>query len=84
MELVDSETGERIAAMVDQSAPPVGAEVGAEYFTRVERFAAARQAFDRWASRVREFLDSAHELTGKDAEQADKAYKPYSGAPGRK
>jgi hypothetical protein len=77
MELVDSETGERIAAMVDKSNLGVGAEVGAEYFSRLERFAAAREAFDEWASRVREFLDSAHELTGADAERADKAYKPY-------
>ncbi len=25
-------------------------------------------AFDQWAGRVREFLDSEHELTGEDAE----------------
>ena len=80
MELVDSETGERIAAMVDKSNLGAGAEVGAEYFSRVERFAAAREAFDQWAGRVREFLDSAHTLTGQDAERADKAYKPYGAA----
>jgi hypothetical protein len=80
MELVDSETGERIAAMVDRSNLGAGAEVGAQYFSRVERFAAARDAFDQWAGRVREFLDSAHTLTGQDAERADKAYKPYSAA----
>jgi hypothetical protein len=81
MELVDSETGERIAAMVDKSSMGAGAEVGALYFPRVERFAAAKVAFDQWAARVREFLDSAHELTGADAQRADKAYKPYSAAP---
>jgi hypothetical protein len=80
MELLDSETGERIAAMVDKSNLGAGAEVGAQYFSRVERFAAAREAFDQWAGRVREFLDSAHTLTGQDAERADKAYKPYGAA----
>jgi Protein of unknown function (DUF3313) len=77
MELVDSMTGERIAAMVDRSNLGAGAEVGAVNFSRVEKFAAAREAFDEWASRVREFLDSAHELTGADAERADKSYQPY-------
>ena len=77
MELVDSMTGERIAAMVDRSNLGAGAEVGAKEFSRVEKFAAAREAFDEWASRVREFLDSAHELTGADAERADKSYRPY-------
>ena len=81
MELVDSETGERIAALVDKSNLGAGAEVGAEYFSRLERFAAAREAFDEWASRLRQFLDSAHELTGADAERVDKAYKPYGPKP---
>src|SRR5215510_610436 len=77
MELVDSDTGERIAAMVDRANLGAGAEVGAENFSRMEKFAAAKEAFDEWASRVREFLDSAHELTGEDAERADKSYQPY-------
>jgi hypothetical protein len=77
LELVDSETGERIAAMVDRTNVGAGAEVGAEHFSRLERFAAAREAFDEWASRVRIFIDSAHELTGEDAARADKAYQPY-------
>jgi hypothetical protein len=81
MELVDSETGERIAAMVDRTNLGAGAEVGAEYFPRHERFAAAREAFDEWASRVRQFLDSAHQLTGEDAARADKAYQPYGAEP---
>jgi hypothetical protein len=77
MELVDSESGERIAAMVDRANLGAGAEVGAEHFSRMEKFAAAKEAFDEWASRVREFLDSAHELTGEDADRADKSYQPY-------
>ena len=84
MELVDSETGERIAAMVDKTNLGAGAEVGAEYFSRHERFAAAKEAFDEWASRVRQFLDSAHELTGEDAQRADKAYQPYGAEPASK
>ncbi len=67
----------RIAAMVDRTNVGAGAEVGAENFSRLEKFAAAREAFDEWASRVRIFLDSAHELTGEDAVRADKAYQPY-------
>jgi hypothetical protein len=77
MELVDSVTGERIAAMVDKSNLGAGAEVGAVNFSRVEKFAAAREAFDEWASRVRTFLDSAHQFSAEDAERVDKAYKPY-------
>jgi len=77
MELVDSETGERIAAAVDRANLGAGAEIGAVNFSREEKFAAARDAFDEWASRLRAFLDSAHELKGEDIERADKSYKPY-------
>jgi hypothetical protein len=84
MELVDSETGERIGAMVDRTNLGAGAEVGAEYFSRHQRYAAAKEAFDEWASRVRQFLDLAHQLTGEDAERADKAYRPYGAEPASK
>jgi uncharacterized protein DUF3313 len=77
MELVDSETGERIAAAVDKQNLGAGAEVGSENFSRMERFNEAKRAFDQWAGRVREFLDSEHELTGEDAERALKSYEPY-------
>jgi len=77
MELVDSETGERIAAAVDRANLGEGAEIGAVNITRAEKFRAAREAFDEWASRLRAFLDSAHELKGEDIERADKSYKPY-------
>jgi hypothetical protein len=79
MELVDSETGERVAAMVDKASLGNGAEVGAEQFSRMAKFAAAREAFDEWAGRVRQFLDSSMQLSGEDAERADKAYQPYGG-----
>ena len=49
MELVDSETGERIAAVVDKSTLGAGAEVGAENFSRIERYNEAKMALDQWA-----------------------------------
>jgi hypothetical protein len=52
MELVDSETGEQIAAMVDRENLGAGAEIGALNFSRQEKWAAAREAFDGWAHRV--------------------------------
>ena len=78
IELLDSETGERIAAAVDRENLGAGTEVGAENFSRLERFNQAKEAFDEWAERVRAFLDAEHELTGEDAERADKAYSPYA------
>ena len=78
MELLDSETGEQIAAFVDREPLGEGAEVGSANFSRYEKFMAARQAFDGWAGRVRTFLDSAHELTGEDAARAVSSYRPYT------
>ena len=77
MELVDSQTGERIAALVDKEKLGAGALVGSLSFSREERFAEAKHAFDEWASRVRTFLNAAHELTGEDAARARDAYRPY-------
>jgi hypothetical protein len=77
IELVDSETGERIAAAVDKASLGAGADVGAENFSRLNRFNEAKMAFHQWAGRVREFLDSEHELTGEDAERALQSYQPY-------
>jgi hypothetical protein len=77
MELVDSETGERIAAAIDKANLGAGAEVGSENFSRIERYNEARMALNQWAERVREFLDSEDELTGEDAERALKSYQPY-------
>lgn len=77
MELVDSETGEQVAAMVDRENLGVDAEIGSVDFSRREKYAAAREAFDGWAHRVREFLDSAQELSAEDAKRADESYHPY-------
>jgi hypothetical protein len=80
MELVDSQTGEQIAAMVDRESLGTGAEIGSPAFSKEHRWAAAREAFDGWAQRVRLFLDSAHELSGDDAKRALESYEPYGGA----
>jgi len=77
MELVDSVTGERVAAMVDRTKLGTGAEVGSENFSRVARFHQATQAFDQWAFRVRWFLDAEHELNAEEAALADQSYRPY-------
>jgi uncharacterized protein DUF3313 len=77
MELLDSETGEQIAAVVDKEKIGAGAQVGSVNFSREERAAEARAAFDEWAARVRMFLDSEHELSAEDANRADHAYRPY-------
>lgn len=77
MELVDSMTGEQIAAMVDKAPLGEGAEIGAVHFSRSERFDAAQEAFDEWALRLRLFLDEEHELQGDAAERADREYRPY-------
>jgi hypothetical protein len=77
MELLDSDTGEQIAAMVDREPLGAGAEIGSVYFSKQEKWAPAREAFDGWAHRVRIFLDSAHELSPEDAKRADESYQPY-------
>jgi|SoiMethySBSTD1v2_1073268.scaffolds.fasta_scaffold58227_6 hypothetical protein len=79
MELLDSETGEQIAAMVDREPLGAGAEIGSVNFSKQERWAAAREAFDGWAHRVRQFLDSAHTLSEEDAKKVDQSYRPYGG-----
>ena len=76
MELADSVSGERVAAMVDHIKLGAGAEVGTENFSRVARFNQAAQALDEWAHRVRWFLDAEHELSAEDAARADQ-YRPY-------
>jgi hypothetical protein len=84
IEMVDSVTGEQIAAAVDRQNLGAGAIVGSENFSREERFAAAKEAFDGWAKRLREFLDSEHELSKEDADRADSSYRPYSEPPSAK
>jgi len=75
-ELVDSVTGDVIAAAIDTKEFK-SASIGATHFERMARFDEARTAFDQWAEGLRDFLDAAHELKGKDAERADQAYEPY-------
>jgi hypothetical protein len=83
MELVDSDTSEQIAAMVDREPLGAGAEIGSVEFSKQEKWAAARQALDGWAHDVRSFLDNAHELSSEDAKRADESYQPYGNAEDR-
>jgi hypothetical protein len=83
MELEDSDTGEQIAAMVDRENLGAGAEIGSPNFSRLEKWAAAYEAFDGWARHVRDFLDSAHELSAEDAKRADQSYQPYGEEPAK-
>jgi hypothetical protein len=84
MEMVDSVTGEQIAAAIDRQSLGEGAVIGSENFSRDERYAAAKEAFDGWAKRLRDFLDSEQELSKEDAERADASYRPYGEPPAAK
>ena len=79
MEMIDSVTGEQIAAAVDRQNLGSGAVVGSVNFSRDEKFAAAKEALDGWAARLRDFLDSAEELSPKDQQRADESYQPFEG-----
>ena len=83
MELVDSETGEQLGALVDKTNLGEGAEV-VSAMSRDEKWAVAREAFDGWAFRVRLFLNAANELSAEDADKADKSYTPYGAQPAAK
>jgi hypothetical protein len=78
-EFVDSESGEQIAAAVDHQNLGDGAQVGAANFTRDEKFRAATEAFDGWAARLRDFLDSANELSNEDISHVESTNFPYAG-----
>jgi hypothetical protein len=77
LELVDSETGEQIAAAIDRQNLGEGAVVGSANFTREEKFRAATEAFDGWAARLRAFLDAAHELSPEDVARVEQTNQPY-------
>jgi hypothetical protein len=84
MEMVDSVTGEQIVAAVDRQNLGQGAVVGSVNFSRDQKFEAAKEAFDGWAARLRDFLDSAQELSADDSKRADASYRPYGDGPRRK
>jgi hypothetical protein len=81
MELVDSVTGEQIAAAIDREPLGEGAIVASGNISRHEKSIAARAAFDEWAARLRTFLNRAHDLSDDDVKRVDASYKPYGGAP---
>jgi len=78
IEFVDSESGEQIAAAVDRQNLGEGAMVGSANFSREEKFRAATEAFDGWGKRLRNFLDSAHELSKDDIARAEATNFPYA------
>jgi hypothetical protein len=78
MELVDSETGEQIAAAVDRQNLGEGTAVSSVNFSRDEKFRAATQAFDGWAKRLRDFLDTAHELEDDDVSRVEGSNFPFA------
>jgi uncharacterized protein DUF3313 len=77
MELLDSETGAQIAAVVDHQNLGEGAEIGSN-LSREQKFRAATDAIDGWASRLRQFLDSAHELSNDDVAHVEATNFPYA------
>jgi hypothetical protein len=81
MEMVDSESGEQIVAAIDRQNLGSGAVVGSVSFSRDEKFQGAKDAFDGWAARLRDFLDSAHEFSAESMKRADDSYRPYGDAP---
>jgi hypothetical protein len=76
-ELVDSVTGERIAAAIDRAKIGEGVKLSSSKVSQVAVEGDVEEALEEWAMRFREFLDNWHELKGEDAERADKAYQPY-------
>jgi Protein of unknown function (DUF3313) len=76
-ELLDSETGAQIAAAVDRQNLGEGAVIGSANFSREEKFRAATEAFDGWASRLRQFLNTANELSPDDITRNMKSSRPY-------
>jgi hypothetical protein len=76
-ELVDSETGEQIAAAIDRQNLGEGATVGSATFSRQEKFRAATEAINGWADRLRAFLDAAHELSPEDVARVKETNQPY-------
>ena len=71
MEFMDSETRAQIAAVVDRQNLGEGPLIGSVNFSHEEEFRAATEAFDGWASRLRQFLDSAYNLSKEDVEHTE-------------
>jgi hypothetical protein len=77
MEMVDSVTGEQIAAVVDRQTLGAGAVIGSVSFSHDDRYAAASAALDGWAERLRDFLNQTEELSQQDQQRADASYHPF-------
>ncbi len=79
IEFVDSETGQQIAAAVDRQTLGEGTAVSS-IDSHEEKFRAATQAFDGWAKRLRDFLDSSAELSKEDIARNERTNFPYTSA----
>jgi hypothetical protein len=77
MELVDSVTGEQIAAVVDRQTLGEGAVIGSANFSRDERFQEATRACRGWALRLREYMDSIEDLSEDDVARIEATQQPY-------
>jgi hypothetical protein len=77
IEFLDSEGGQQIAAAVDRQHLGEGSMVGSVDFSHEEKFRAATEAFDDWAKRLRDFLNSAHQLSEEDVTRAEGTNFPY-------
>ena len=79
MELVDSQTGEQIAAAVDRQMLGEDAVIGSANFSHDEKFREATRACRGWALRLREFMDSIEELSEDDVARIEATQVPYGG-----
>jgi hypothetical protein len=81
MELVDSQTGEQIVAAVDRQTLGENAVIGSANFSRDEKFQEAVRACRGWSLRLREFMDSAEELSEEDVARIEATQVPYGSEP---
>jgi len=84
IEFVDSETGQQIAAVVDRKNLGEGTALSSIDSSREEKFREVTQAFDGWAKRLRDFLDSAEELSKEDVARTERTNFPYASEPAAK
>lgn len=68
IELLDSETGQQIAALVDTENLASRVGIDAPNLTRQEKWAVARDVFDHWAVRMRNFVDPEFEESSDDVD----------------
>jgi len=78
VEVADSVTGERLAALVDQGKSGEGVDAQALKFWQTRRFLAEEHAAEDWAVRVKEFLNTERERLRRNKMRVFETYHPYS------